>query len=160
MKLGIFAVAVVSLFLAPSGHAQTQHILTNALPAMTGIASAPKEVKSRALFTYAITATDKDTWNVAASGFPAQLQQEPDTNLTATCTAMRSMSDWTMAFRGSAQDGTSTWDVSGTAVIVSAPTTRIDDFTVVNNTVSPGTDVAVSFSQTVEITLVQSGPGT
>lgn len=161
MKLGIFIALASGVAFAPAVRAQTtQAVPYNASPGMTGTASASKEVKSRSLFTYAISVTDKDTWDVAPSGFPAKLEQYADTNMTATCTAMRSMeAGWIIARRGSTQDGTTTWDISGTAVIVSAPTTRIDDYKVVNNTLSPQTDTDVTFSQTVLISIVQSPPG-
>jgi hypothetical protein len=63
LALGILATAVPAI-------AQVTTVKTpmNANPAMTGSAGPSKEVKSEALFSYPVTATDKDTWNVVVTG--------------------------------------------------------------------------------------------
>jgi zona occludens toxin (predicted ATPase) len=152
LALGILAAAVPAF-------AQNQAVPVHKLPVMTGSAGPSKEVKSGSLFSYPVTATDKDTWNIAASGFPANLTEIPDFDVTLTCKAMRSMSSYVTAKRGTEPDGTTTWDISGTAMIVTAPAFKIDDFEVVNNSSSPIKDIKVTFSQTILISLVQQPGG-
>ncbi len=159
MKLTLATALVACLLATAPAFAQNQGVPVHKLPIMTGSAGASKEVKSGSLFSYPVTATDKDTWNIAASGFPPELTEIPDFDVTLTCTAMRSMSSQVISKRGTEPDGTTTWDVSGTAIIVTAPTIKIDDFEVVNNSPSPIKDTKVTFSQTILITLVQQPGG-
>ncbi len=159
MKLTLATTLVACLLATAPALAQNQGVPVHKLPIMAGSAGPSKEVKSGSLFSYPVTATDNDTWNIATSGFPANLVQVPDFDVTITCTTMRSMSSHVISKRGTHPDGTTTWDISGTAIIVTSPTVKLDDFEVVNNASSPIKDLKVIFSQSVLISLVQQPGG-
>ena len=128
---------------------QVQYTPHSAYPAMTGTAAAPVTVNSGAPFVYTLKSTDLDTFLSVAE---RKLVTDPDMTQECQAVMIRSMTAGQIAPRGIDSSGNAFYDVSGTAITVSATTQEIDNFVFVNGPEdSRLIDKPVKVSQTVTI---------